>query len=300
MRSRRILLSRIGAFMTLLTTAPALTLPVPRRSTLWLIALVFPMVLAPIWCVLFGVALGELGTVSGSILICLITVCCLTDLTHRKIYNWVTYSATLWAIGLNYGAQFVDPTLRNTLGGNRTQTEYLRRNRLFRDDVVCLFARPWGSRRCEVSYRHWRTDWDRTRNPGHRLQLYSGGCGDPRVEYLASRTAGTNGRDGQTPGLDAAPVVDPAPDRNRQDVVEQADSVGGFLCNWNPVGCVGCFPRHEMNYRMQRPRNGSASLELVMATAVAVPLAGAMLFFGFSICRYVFNALCGLLLLPFL
>ena len=37
-----------------------------------------------------------------------------------------------------------------------------------------------------------------------------------------------------------------------------------------------------------------------MATAVAVPLAGFMFLLGVMICRYVFSALGGLLLLPFL
>ena len=41
-------------------------------------------------------------------------------------------------------------------------------------------------------------------------------------------------------------------------------------------------------------------MELVMATAVAVPLAGLMFFLGIRICRYVFSALGGLLMQPFL
>ena len=51
---------------------------------------------------------------------------------------------------------------------------------------------------------------------------------------------------------------------------------------------------------MNNRRTGNASLELVMATAVAVPLAGLMFFFGVTVCRYIYNALCGLLLQPFL
>ena len=46
-------------------------------------------------------------------------------------------------------------------------------------------------------------------------------------------------------------------------------------------------------------RAGSASIELVMASAVAIPIAGAALFLGFKICSYVFLALSGMLVMPF-
>ena len=46
-------------------------------------------------------------------------------------------------------------------------------------------------------------------------------------------------------------------------------------------------------------RTGAASLELVMATAIAIPIAGGALFLGFRICRYVFSALSGLVSMPF-
>jgi hypothetical protein len=46
-------------------------------------------------------------------------------------------------------------------------------------------------------------------------------------------------------------------------------------------------------------RHGAASLELVMATAVAIPIAGGLLFLGFKICSYVFAALSGLVSMPF-
>lgn len=47
-------------------------------------------------------------------------------------------------------------------------------------------------------------------------------------------------------------------------------------------------------------RRGNSSMELVMATAVALPMAVAMLFLGFKICTYVFSGLSGLLSMPFL
>lgn len=46
-------------------------------------------------------------------------------------------------------------------------------------------------------------------------------------------------------------------------------------------------------------RNGAASIELVMASAVAIPIAGAILFLGFKICSYVFSALSGSISMPF-
>lgn len=47
-------------------------------------------------------------------------------------------------------------------------------------------------------------------------------------------------------------------------------------------------------------RNGLASLEVVMTTAIGVPLAGLLFFLGIQMCRYVYPALGGLLLQPFL
>ena len=46
-------------------------------------------------------------------------------------------------------------------------------------------------------------------------------------------------------------------------------------------------------------RNGTASMELVMATAIAIPIAGGILFLGFKMCSYVFSGLSGLLSMPF-
>ncbi len=40
-------------------------------------------------------------------------------------------------------------------------------------------------------------------------------------------------------------------------------------------------------------------MEVVMASAIAIPLAGAILFLGFKICSYVFSAQSGLLSMPF-
>ncbi|MEM9409531.1 MAG: hypothetical protein AAGA30_00290 [Planctomycetota bacterium] len=46
-------------------------------------------------------------------------------------------------------------------------------------------------------------------------------------------------------------------------------------------------------------RAGTANMQLVMATAIAIPIAGGLLFLGFKICRFVFAALSGSLTMPF-
>jgi hypothetical protein len=52
------------------------------------------------------------------------------------------------------------------------------------------------------------------------------------------------------------------------------------------------------NNRIKTSRRGAASIELVMASAVAIPIAGGALFLGFKICAYVFSAISGLLTMP--
>gem|GEM_PF-4154053 len=50
----------------------------------------------------------------------------------------------------------------------------------------------------------------------------------------------------------------------------------------------------------RKQRAGFSSLEVVMTTAAALPLAGLLFFLGIQICRYIHAALSGLLLQPFL
>ncbi|MEM9586234.1 MAG: hypothetical protein AAGA03_03045 [Planctomycetota bacterium] len=47
-------------------------------------------------------------------------------------------------------------------------------------------------------------------------------------------------------------------------------------------------------------RRGAASIEVVMATAVAVPLAVMLFLLGVRMCRYVFAAIDGMLTMPLL
>ena len=59
---------------------------------------------------------------------------------------------------------------------------------------------------------------------------------------------------------------------------------------------------NEGKLQTRRPfvdRKGAASMQLVMATAIAIPIAGGLLFLGFRICRYVFSVLSGSLTMPF-
>lgn len=52
--------------------------------------------------------------------------------------------------------------------------------------------------------------------------------------------------------------------------------------------------------RRRALRRGMSSLEVVMATAVALPLAALMFFLGVRICRYVYGVISGLTTWPFL
>lgn len=54
------------------------------------------------------------------------------------------------------------------------------------------------------------------------------------------------------------------------------------------------------HHHLRQTRSATASIELVMATAVAIPIAGAILFLGFIVCSYVFSALSGLISMPFI
>lgn len=55
-----------------------------------------------------------------------------------------------------------------------------------------------------------------------------------------------------------------------------------------------------MHLNRTRARNGAASLELVLATAVALPLALVMFLLAVQICRYVFRGVGGMLTMPML
>jgi Flp pilus assembly protein protease CpaA len=73
------------------------------RRRAWWIALVLPVVLGPPWVWLLGgwSWAPAVGTWTGCVTVALVATCACTDLTWHKIFNWATYPAALWAVGLN-------------------------------------------------------------------------------------------------------------------------------------------------------------------------------------------------------
>src|SRR4051794_28991725 len=78
------------------------------RQVAWTVALLGPFFLAPAWAALFGpLAPGKVGTWTGLIVLLLVGTCAWTDLRRRKIPNWATYSAFLWAWLITFPAALV-------------------------------------------------------------------------------------------------------------------------------------------------------------------------------------------------
>jgi len=53
-------------------------------------------------------------------------------------------------------------------------------------------------------------------------------------------------------------------------------------------------------FSVRRPRQGAAALEVVLTTAVVLPLAALMFFLGVEICQYVHRGFDGMLTMPWL
>src|SRR5260370_33746270 len=85
-------------------SAHAMTLrALPPRVRTWGFALVLPGLLMIPWLALareFG-AKGIFGTAAGMVLALLLGTAAVTDLCRRRIFNWTTYSAALWALLLS-------------------------------------------------------------------------------------------------------------------------------------------------------------------------------------------------------
>lgn len=83
----------------------------------WLGACLLPALVAPLWIRFTAtLAVPELQGVAGLVLCLLMGVCAATDLAFRRIPNWATYPALLWALALNacHSFQFwtsQDPTI---------------------------------------------------------------------------------------------------------------------------------------------------------------------------------------------
>ena len=69
--------------------------------TRWSAALLFPLVVGPVWCLAWHGSGGRLGTLTGLILLGSLVVSAITDFNRQRIYNWVTYPAFLWVVAIN-------------------------------------------------------------------------------------------------------------------------------------------------------------------------------------------------------
>jgi Flp pilus assembly protein protease CpaA len=73
-----------------------------HRKVLWRCGLLTPAALAVVWLAWTSWAAPSTpGTLSGCVLVPLLTVCSYTDLRWKIIPNYATYSALFWALGLN-------------------------------------------------------------------------------------------------------------------------------------------------------------------------------------------------------
>jgi prepilin signal peptidase PulO-like enzyme (type II secretory pathway) len=73
------------------------------RRALWLLAMVSPLFLAPVWSVAWrAIPLPrEWGTAIRLVLVLVLAVSTITDETAGKIRNWATFPALFWAVAIN-------------------------------------------------------------------------------------------------------------------------------------------------------------------------------------------------------
>lgn len=95
------------------------TLAVPSKSASdsgrrfgWTVFALAPLVLGPVWVATTRL-LGDhpLATVSGGLLVMLLTVSFVTDARHRVIPNFATYSTFVWALVINALAEIPQTTI---------------------------------------------------------------------------------------------------------------------------------------------------------------------------------------------
>jgi prepilin peptidase CpaA len=84
-----------------LAAQPAL---MTTRQTCWAVALALPLVVGPVWGLVWYGQAYRLGTLAGLVLLAVLGCCAITDARSHRIYNWATYSAFLWAILINVAA----------------------------------------------------------------------------------------------------------------------------------------------------------------------------------------------------
>src|SRR4051794_29294718 len=79
------------------------------RRIRWMAALLMPLVIGPIWLLSWRTHGGQIGTLSGLVLVALLGTSAITDLYGQRIYNWATYSAIFWAFAINFVSSISDP-----------------------------------------------------------------------------------------------------------------------------------------------------------------------------------------------
>jgi Flp pilus assembly protein protease CpaA len=70
-------------------------------------ALVLPLVVGPLWCLAWRGLIGWPGTLAGLVLLAAILFSAVTDFRYHRIFNWVTYSAFLWALLISTAASIL-------------------------------------------------------------------------------------------------------------------------------------------------------------------------------------------------
>lgn len=77
--------------------------PIPGRSWGWPLMFVAPLVLGPLWILLWSgrPAPQIVGTCAGAVLLLTLAISAYTDFRWRKIPNWVVYPAFLWVLGFS-------------------------------------------------------------------------------------------------------------------------------------------------------------------------------------------------------
>lgn len=84
----------------------------------WRWAFVVPVVFAAVWVPVTRALVPPfpLANVAGSFLLLALLVSVYTDLKWRRIFNWVTYTAVMWAAALQVTAAYTGPESKAILG----------------------------------------------------------------------------------------------------------------------------------------------------------------------------------------
>lgn len=99
-----------SAQTTMENTAAMTSLRETLSRNRWLVATAFPLVFGPLWILSQPIRHGQLSTFAGFALIAALVTGAITDIKYRRIYNWTTYTAFLWAIAINLVTAFPSPS----------------------------------------------------------------------------------------------------------------------------------------------------------------------------------------------